>query len=462
MSAPMPGTPATPDQAAHGPLHGYRVIELTQIVAGPSCGRILGELGAEVIKVEQPTGDPHRSMYSVVPDEGKRFQALNPNKKSIVIDLQRPEGKEILRTLLKDADVLLTNFRFGVPDRLGFGYEAVKEINPRLVYGRVTGFGSKSEAATKPAGDVMMQSYSGLTVNGGKLNEEGLPVLANNTIADYSAGMGCAIGIISALLTRMTTGRGQLVDASLLRGALVLQDTAVMREPTYDREVRDQQVEEMQSVLDRGGPFSDVIAIRTGGNRRNLNPGLLLFNGPHQAQDGVVTLGALTPANREAAKRALSVTDEDLATVEDPNAPGHEERLAALRERVNEVFQTKTCQEWVDILDREGCPSAKVNIPEMMSDDPIVVAEGHMSEVVHTVTGPQRIVSPLVDLSETPTRHRQASPALGEHTREVLTTLGGLTDADVDRLASEGVVREYVAAKQAVTQAATQVGNQSG
>src|SRR5690606_11039941 len=128
-------------------------------------------------------------------------------------------------------------------------------------------------------------SYSGLTVNGGKLNEEGLPVLADNTIADYSAGMGCAIGIISALLARMTTGRGQLVDASLLRGALVLQDTAVMREPTYDSQVRDQQVEEMQAVLDRGGSFAEVLAIRTGGNRRNLNPGWTLFNGPHQTTD---------------------------------------------------------------------------------------------------------------------------------------------------------------------------------
>lgn len=425
----------------HGPLHGYRVIECSQIVAGPSCGRILAELGADVIKVEPLEGDPHRSLFSVVPGEGKRFQSLNLSKKSVVINLQTPEGQRLLQTLIADADVLLTNFRFSVPERLGFGWETVQELNPRLVYGRITGFGSKSEAASMPAGDVMMQSYSGLAVNGGKLNEDGLPVLAVNTIADYAAGMGCAIGIISALLVREKTGRGQLVDASLLRGALVLQDTAVMREPMYDAQFRDPQVAQMQAVLERGGSFAEVIAVREG--RRGFNPVGMLFNGPRQAKDGVVTLGSLTPANREAARRALQISPEELQGVADPAAAGHAERLAALKQRVNALFRTKTCAEWVEILAREGCPVAKVNVPEMMSDEPIVVAEGHMRELVHTVTGPQRVVGPLVDLSETPSGHRAASPALGEHTRQVLAELAHLSDEEIDRLAAQGVVGEY-------------------
>ncbi len=425
-----------------GPLHGIRVIECTQIVAGPSCGRVLGELGAEVIKIESFEGDSHRNIFTVVPDEGKRFQSLNVNKKSVVLNLQTPEGQKILQTLCTDADVLLTNFRHGVPDRLGFGYDTLKELNPRLVYGRVTGFGSNTEAAFKPAGDVMMQAFSGLTVNGGKLNEEGLPTLAVNTLADYSGGWGCAIGIIAALFARTFTGRGQVVDASLLRGALVLQDTAVMREPVYDAQVRDPQVAAMQAVLDRGGSFEELLEIRAGSMRRSMSVAML-FNGPRQAKDGVVTLGALTPANREAARRALQITDDELMSVSDPTSLGYEERLATVKQRVNNLFRSKTCAEWVEILDREGCPSAKVNIPEMMSDEPIVVAEGHMRELVHGVTGPQRVVGPLADLSDTPSGHRFAAPSLGQHTREVLTSIGGLTDADVDRLVAEGVVKEY-------------------
>lgn len=429
--------------AVPSPLHGIRVLELTQIVAGPSCGRILGELGAEIFKIEPLDGDPYRNTFNTIPDEGKRFQSLNLSKKSVAIDLHHPEGQQLLQRLARDADVLLTNFRFGVPERLGFGYETLRQINPRLIYARVTGFGSKTEAASKPAGDVMMQSYSGLTVNGGKLNEDGLPVLAVNTIADYAAGMGCAIGILAALIARQTTGRGQIVDASLLRGSLVLQDTAVMREPVYDQVIRDPLVAAMQDVLDRGGSFAELLAVRNGARRGGFNPTAVLFNGPRQAKDGVVSLGALTPANREAARRALEVTDEEIASIADPSLPDHEERLAIVKARIAALFRTRTCAEWVELLDREGCPSAQVNIPEMMSDDPIVNAEGHMVDLVHRVTGPQRVVAPLVDLSDTPTRIQHAATSLGEYTRRVLTG-AGLTDAEVDRLIADGVVREYV------------------
>ena len=430
-------------QEPHSPLHGIRVLELTQIVAGPSCGRILGEMGAEIFKIEPLEGDPYRNTFNVIPDEGKRFQSLNLSKKSVSINLQHPEGQKLLQRLAKDADVLLTNFRFGVPERLGFGYDTLKEINPRLIYARVTGFGSKTESASKPAGDVMMQAYAGLTVNGGKLNEDGLPVLAVNTIADYAAGMGCALGILGALIARQTTGRGQIVDASLLRGSLVLQDTAVMREPVYDKVIRDPLVARMQEVLDRGGSFTELLQVRAGATRGGFNPASAIFNGPRQAKDGVVMLGALTPANREAARRSLEVTGEEIASISDASLPGHEERLAKVKQRIADLFRTKTCAEWVAILDREGCPSAQVNIPEMMSEDPIVKAEGHMVDLVHGVTGPQRVVGPLVDLSETPTRHQHAATSLGEYTRRVLVG-SGLTDADVDRLIAEGVVKEYV------------------
>ncbi len=418
------------------------MLELTQIVAGPSCGRILGEMGAEIFKIEPLDGDPYRNTFNTIPDEGKRFQSLNLSKKSVAIDLHKPEGQQLLQRLAKDADVLLTNFRFGVPERLGFGYETLRAINPRLIYARVTGFGSRTEAASKPAGDVMMQSYSGLTVNGGKLNEDGLPVLAVNTIADYAAGMGCAIGILGALIARQATGRGQIVDASLLRGSLVLQDTAVMREPVYDHVIRDPLVASMQAVLDRGGSFAEVLAVRNGSRRGGFTPAAALYNGPRQAKDGVVSLGALTPANREAARRVLEVTDEELASIADESHPEHQQRMAAVKARIAALFRTRTCAEWVALLDREGCPSAQVNIPEMMSDDPVVVAEGHMVSLVHGVTGPQRVVAPLVDLSETPTRIQHAATSLGEYTRRVLVG-SGLTDAEVDRLIAEGVVREY-------------------
>lgn len=428
---------------APGPLEGVRVLEFTQVVAGPSCGRILAEMGAEVLKIEPLTGDPYRNTFNTIPDEGKRFQSLNLGKKSVAIDLQQEAGQELVHLLANDTDVVLTNFRFGVPERLGFGYDTLKEINPRIVYARITGFGVKSDAAARPASDPMMQSYSGLTVNGGKLNDDGLPVLPVNTIADYAAGMGAAIGILGALLARNTTGRGQLVDASLLRGAMVLQDTAIMREPVYDAVIRDPLVEAIQEVQERGGSFAEIIALRSSRNRGGLRPLAVLFGGPRRARDGVITLGALTPANRAAAARAFGITKGDEESIADRDAPGHEERLAALQQRINDLCATRSVAEWVETLDREGCPAAPVNIPEMMSDDPIVNAGGHMVDLVHEVTGPQRVVAPLVDLSETPTRIQHAATSLGSYTRVVLAD-AGVSDDEIEHLIETNVIREYV------------------
>ena len=433
------------DKFASGPLDGIRVLELTQAVAGPAAGRILAELGAEVLKIEPLTGDPYRNTFNTIPDEGKRFQSLNLGKKSVAIDLQQEAGRELLQRLAKDTDVVLTNFRFGVPERLGFGYETLKEINPRIIYARITGFGVKSGAAARPASDPMMQSYSGLTVNGGKLNEDGLPVLAVNTIADYAGGMGTAIGILGALISRSSTGRGQIVDGSLLRGALVLQDTAVMREPVYDTVIRDPLVAEMREVQARDGSFAEINALRGNRNRGGFRPLAMLFGGPQEAKDGLMTLGALTPANRAAAARAFEITTEDEESIVDQQTPGHAERFSALEQRIKTLVATRTVAAWVEILDREGCPVAPINIPELMSDDPLVIAGEHMVDLVHEVTGPQRVVGPLVDLSETPTRIQHAATPLGRYTRLVLME-AGVSDEEIERLIAAKVIREYVPA----------------
>ena len=437
----MPDT--STDEVASGPLKGIRVLELTQAVAGPAAGRILAELGAEVLKIEPLTGDPYRNTFNTIPDEGKRFQSLNLGKKSVAIDLQQEAGRELLQRLAKDADVVLTNFRFGVPERLGFGYETLKEINPGIIYARITGFGVKGGAAARPASDPMMQSYSGLTVNGGKLNEDGLPVLAVNTIADYAGGMGTAIGILGALIARSSTGRGQIVDGSLLRGALVLQDTAVMREPVYDTVIRDPLAAQLREVQARGGSFAEINALRGNRNRGGFRPLAMLFGGPQEAKDGLMTLGALTPANRAAAARAFEITTEDEESIVDPQTPGHEDRFSALQERIRALVATRTVAEWVEILDREGCPVAPINIPELMSDDPLVIAGEHMVDLVHEVTGPQRVVGPLVDLSETPTRIQHAATPLGRYTRSVLME-AGVSEEEIARLIEARVIREYV------------------
>lgn len=433
---PQEGTP----EFSPGALAGVRVLEFSQVVSASACGRILAELGADVIKIESPEGDPYRNSFNTIPDEGKRFQSLNVGKRGISIDLKSNRGREVVNRLLADADVLLTNFRHGVLDRLGFGYDQLAEQYPELIYCRITGFGTKTEHASKPASDPMMQAYSGLMAGAGKMDEDGLPVVATHTITDYTAAMASAIGILAALYWRRETGRGQLVDSGMLRGALTLQDTSVMREPVYDQVLRDPTANAVKEALEQGRPYREVIGIRSGVDRRGLPPASTLFGGPYQARDGIVLLGPLTPANRDAARRALGVTPDEEAWVNDAAAEEQAGRLAQLKQRVRERVAQRSVAEWVADLEREGCPAAPVNIPELMLDDPIVEAEGLIVNLEHEVTGPQRVAAPLVELSATPTRIQRPAPPLGRHTREVLEQ-AGLTPEEIDALKRERVVR---------------------
>ncbi len=422
-----------------GPLTGIRVIEFSQVVAGPSCGRVLAELGADVIKVEPPEGEPYRNTGTVVPNEGKRFQSLNLGKRSIVIDLSKPEGQAVVQRIAKTADVLLINYRHGVADRLGIGYETLSNLNPRLIYCRITGFGVRSAAATLPATDPMMQAYSGLMVAGSKVDEDGLPEGVSATaIADYTAGFGSAIAICAALYARHETGRGQLINSSLLRAALTVQDTNVMREPVYDATQRDPMVEALDAIRARGGTYREMIDTRQGMRSRTMS--LRFYSGAYQASDGVVMLGALTPNSRAAARRVLGVKDDPTeGPVEDASAAEHVAALHRLHKYIADTIRSNTVRHWVDALQEGGCPAAPVNFPETMSEDPIVLAEGLMVDVVNETTGPQRVVAPLFEMSDTPTAVHRASPPLGGHTRDVLLS-SGFSEQEIAALLAKGTV----------------------
>lgn len=435
-------TSTTPRDPKDGPLAGIRVIEFSQVVAGPSCGRVLAELGADVLKIEPPEGDPYRNQGTVVPNEGKRFQSLNLGKRSVVIDLQQPEGRALVQRLAAESDVLVINYRHGVAKRLGIDWETLSAMNPRLIYCRITGFGVNNTMATAPATDPMMTAYSGLMAGNGKVDEFGLPQSVSATaIADYTTGFGSAIAICAALYARRDTGRGQLIDSSLLRSALAVQDTNVMREPVSDATLRDPIVDALESIRARGGSYLEMLDTRTGMRSGALS--LRFYSGAYQAKDGVIMLGALTPNSRAAARNAFGiVNDPTLTPAEDANAPEYLAALQDLRTHIEDTVRTKTVAEWMQILSAAGCPVAPVNFPEEMSDDPIVVEEGLMREVVNEITGPQRVIGPLFDMSHTSTAIRRASPPLGGHTREVLSELG-LSTAEIDGLLAKGTIHSF-------------------
>jgi formyl-CoA transferase len=423
-----------------GPLAGIRVLEFSQIVAGPVAGLNLADLGADVIKVEPPAGDSHRFVGTTVPGESKMFQGNNRGKRSLVVDLQTADGPALIRRLIPSVDVVISNYRLGVPERLGIDYASLKRIRPDLIYAQISGFGESGTGAAWAGSDLVAQAHSGLMVTDGKVDPSGTPQAMGIPIADYAAGLGLAMAVCAALLHRERTGEGQYLSTSLLRAGLHLQNRYVMREPVSDATLRDPRVADLRQARERGAGFDEMLSIRD--PRGRLASPFSLYYRVYKARDGAVALGALTPQNRHAIRRVLGIETEERSDSPDFDAgdPANLATTQAWRERIEAQFATKDVDEWMALFEAAGVPVARVNFPEEMSDDPQANADGMFLTLEHTVTGPQKVVGPIVTMSATPTGSLLPAPSLGEHTEALLRELG-LGDDEIQRLCAGGVVR---------------------
>lgn len=421
-----------------GALSGVRVLEFSQIVAAPVCGVNLSDFGADVVKVEPLGGEQTRRSAAVVPNEGKGFQALNRGKRSLVVDLQDPRGQDVIRRLIPQTDVVLINYRLGVAERLGLGYEAVRAIRPDLIYWQNTGFGESGVEARRAGSDIVAQAYSGLMVTDAKVDEDGAPDLISIPIADIVSGFAAAMGVGMALYHRERTGEGQYLSTSLLRTALFIQAGAVMREPVSDAVLRDPLLEAAEAALAAGQPYDAMLGVRK--DRQTSRAAFRLYYGGYRARDGAVVLGALTKQNRDGMRRVLGFPEEDSDGPEyDAMAPESVARAHEWKRRFRARFLERSADEWVRDFDAAGVPVSAVRMPEVMADDVQVLAEQVMWDAEHAVTGPQRVVGPAVLMSKTPTVVQRAAPALGEHSAEVLVE-AGFPAPEVAALVEAGVV----------------------
>lgn len=422
-----------------GALAGVRVLEFSQIVAGPFLGCILSDLGAEVVKVERPGGDFHRNWGAVVPHEGKRFQSLNRGKRSIVIDIGEPRGRELIRELVRGFDVVTNNFRANIAGRLGIDYETLREARPDLIYCQISGWGMSGPMADLGANDPVICAYSGLTVGDGKVSPEGVPqTVSCSVVADHSAAFAAAVGIVSALYHRQQTGEGQRIDAALLQAALALQPTQVMREPVEDATFRDPMVERIQAARASGKPYAEVLQARTGSRRSEA--AWRGFSRAFASRDGVVQLGAITPRTRDTVRQLVGIegdrSDDPDFDVNDPAT----EAFNAYREQTLAAWiAERSTTELLEQFSAAGVPIAPVQAPEELSDDPQVQAAGYMAQLDHPLTGPQQVMGPVVDMSGTPTRVQGPAPVLGADSDDVLAT-AGLSPAAIASLREDGVI----------------------
>ncbi|MDX6749637.1 CoA transferase [Geminicoccaceae bacterium 1502E] len=392
-------------------LKGLKVVDLTHIMAGPTCTLMLADMGADVIKVEKVPGgdDTRRSTPPTIGEESAAYLMMNRNKRGIALDLRQEGGREVLHRLLADADILVENYRPNTLKKLGFGYDVLKERNPGLIYCAVSGFGRSGPYGERGGFDLVAQAMSGImSITGTSRGEP--PVKCGAPLTDITAGLLSVIGILAALQHRNVTGRGQMVDTSLFEAGII---------HTY---------------------WQSAMTLATGvspGPMGSAHP----LSAPYQAfetADGWIVVGGSNQSNWLRLVEVLEAPE--LAA--DPRFAENRDRmmnLEALEQALAPHFRRRSSSDWLARLERAGVPAGPVYDIAQMHADPQTKAREMVVELPHSSLGTVKSLGLPVKFSETPGGPRRGAPLYGEHTREVLLERG-FSEAEIDALAGAGAI----------------------
>ena len=405
-----------------GPLEGIRVLDFTQIIAGPLGGRLLADLGADVIKIEPPGGEPWRLNLSFLPTESRGFIEYNRGKRSLPLDLTKAEAQRILRRLVLESDVAMLNFRPDVAAKLGVDYETLSSLNPRLVYCELTGYGRQGPEAHLPGYDMILQAMSGLMAAEGKV-VEGVPQQITSTpLIDTTSGFCLAWTVCAALYARERTGRGQKIETSLLASGLALMGPRFLQVEPLDGENRERMLRQMDEKRAESPPYEELLALSQGSQRMAYHGNI--YYRVYQAKDGPIGVGCLNDRQRKRLLDILEFTDIRFEPGYNRDSPEAMAYGRALEVKAVEKFGQTTIEEWLVILEERGIPAGPVRFAEQLFDDPQIVANGLMVEVEHRDAGKVKMIGPVAQFSGTPVEAVTPSPALGEHSSEILQSLG--------------------------------------
>jgi crotonobetainyl-CoA:carnitine CoA-transferase CaiB-like acyl-CoA transferase len=387
-----------------------RVLDLTRVLAGPFCSMILGDMGAEVIKIEEPgKGDDTRSWPPFVDGEATYFMSVNRGKKSITVNLKAAEGRQLLERLVRKSDVVLENFRTGTMERLGLGYKRLAKLNPRLVYCAISGFGESGPESHRAGYDLIVQAESGIMDITGF--EDGAPVKVGTSIADLVAGMSAAHGITLALLARHRTKRGQKVEISML--------------------------DAMAALL----TYQAGIYFGTGqrpSRRGNKHPSIVPYE-VFKASDAYLTIGVANSSLWERCCAAMARAD----LIKDPRFATEAARVQnreVLVPLLNEVLGTRSAEEWMKRFEGVGVPAGRIRTVAEVCESEHLKARGMIVSLPHPKAKSLRVLGVPIRLHATPGKTTTPPPLLGQHTESVLRSVLGLGKADVGRLRKAGAL----------------------
>ena len=382
-------------------LEGLRVLDLSRVLAGPFSTMVLGDLGAEIIKIEQPgVGDDSRAFGPFIGEESSYFMSLNRGKKSITLNLKDDADRAIFIDLVKESDIVVENYRPGTMAKLGFEYEDLKKVNPRIIYAAISGFGHSGPYSTRPAYDMIVQAMGGIMSITGEPGQA--PVRVGSSIGDITAGIFGTVGILAAVEARHTTGEGQKVDVAMLDCQVAILENAIARylvngEVPVPLGSRHPSITPFQAF-----PTKDYYVIMSAGN------------------------DALWAKLCNVMGTPELINDPKFATNRDRN-----DNVVELSEIISKISVTKTTAEWMDVLEKGGLPVGPINTVDKVVHDPQIEARNMIVEVEHPVAGKMKFAGNPIKLSATPGEVTVPAPTLGQHTDEILKDLLGWSEDQI-------------------------------
>ncbi|PAB57371.1 CaiB/BaiF CoA transferase family protein [Anaeromicrobium sediminis] len=391
-----------------GSLNGIKILDLTRVLAGPYATMVLGDMGAEIIKVEMPErGDDSRFFGPHINGESAYFMSINRNKKSMTLNLKTQEGKEILQELVKKCDVIVENFRPGTMEKLGLGYDEIRKVNPRIIYAASSGFGHSGPYSKRPAYDAVVQAMGGIM----SITGHDMPTRVGASIGDITAGLFTTIGILSALYNRNLTGEGQKVDVAMLDCQVAILENAIAR---Y------------------------LVSGEIPGPKGNRHPSIVPFEN-FETSDGEIMIAI---GNDNLWKKFCMIAHRE-ELIEDEkykSNPLRNENYESLKIIMDKIMEEKTTEEWQHIFDEEGIPNSPINSVDKVIENEQVKSREMIVEVDHRVAGKTKIPGIPIKMSKTPGKIEKAAPTLGEHTKEILEKYLTYDEEYINELRNNGVI----------------------
>jgi crotonobetainyl-CoA:carnitine CoA-transferase CaiB-like acyl-CoA transferase len=420
-----------------GSLSGVRVLDFSEYIAGPYAGQMLADMGADVVKVEPPHGDFWRLSNMIAPNESRGFIGVNKGKRSISIDLKKPEAQRIIHRAVERSDVVVANYRPGVARRLGVDYETLSAINPRLIYCENTAFGTVGPYAGKAGFDLVSQAMTGIMAYEGGA---GLPrSIVAMAVTDISSGMFMAFGVASALYQREKTGRGQFIENSLFSAGVAIQYRPMLSIEALDRPARDKLLADLEEGRRAGKSYEEIMGDRIAGRPPSaVGP----YYRTYEARDGFMVIACLNNRLRRSVREILGIDDPRVDGEQfDVMALG-EQRAAEIMHECEAIISTRSVAEWCALFDAKGVPAGPVRLPAEMFEDPHVIANNLVVELDHPVVGKIKMANSPLKMSEADTGAATPPPALGQHTREYLSEIG-FAEPDIEAFIAADIVRAW-------------------